>query len=73
MDLVFNKNEDANRTAWAGVRQKLDQIALGGGAKAIQKQKEKNKLTARERIGLLLDEDSYFVEIGAFAGFEMYE
>lgn len=73
MDLVFNKNEDANRTAWAAVRQKLDQIALGGGAKAIQKQKEKNKLTARERIHLLLDEDSYFVEIGAFAGYEMYE
>ena len=73
MDLVFNKNEDANRTAWAGVRQKLDQIALGGGAKAIQKQKDKNKLTARERIRHLLDEDSFFIEIGAFAGYEMYE
>ncbi len=73
MDLVFNKNEDANRTAWAGVRQKLDQIALGGGVKAIQKQKDKNKLTARERIRHLLDEDSFFIEIGAFAGYEMYE
>jgi 3-methylcrotonyl-CoA carboxylase beta subunit len=54
-------------------RHYLDKIYEGGGKKAIAKQKEKNKLTARERIAYLIDKDSPFVEIGAFAGFEMYE
>ncbi|RYY93646.1 MAG: acyl-CoA carboxylase subunit beta, partial [Chitinophagaceae bacterium] len=50
----------------------LDKIHEGGGKKAIAKQKEKNKLTARERIAYLLDEGATFTEIGAFAGFGMY-
>ena len=69
----FNRNEDYNKLAWSDVKQKLDQIYLGGGKKAIQKQKERNKLTARERIEYLVDKDSTFIEIGAFAGYEMYE
>jgi acetyl-CoA carboxylase carboxyltransferase component len=68
----FNKNEDALKLAWSQVRQKLEKIYEGGGAKAAQKQKEKNKLTARERINYLVDEGKPFVEIGAFAGYEMY-
>ncbi len=51
----------------------LEKIYEGGGKKAIAKQKEKGKLTARQRIKKLIDQDSYFIEIGAFAGFEMYE
>jgi 3-methylcrotonyl-CoA carboxylase beta subunit len=51
----------------------LRKIEEGGGKKAIEKQKERNKLTARERIDYLIDKDSPFVEIGAFAGFGMYE
>ena len=51
----------------------LDKIYLGGGEKANNKQKERNKLTARERIEYLKDRDSNFVEIGAFTGYEMYE
>jgi 3-methylcrotonyl-CoA carboxylase beta subunit len=54
-------------------REKLKKIYEGGGQKAIAKQKEKNKLTARERINYLIDKDSDFIEIGAFAGYEMYE
>jgi acetyl-CoA carboxylase carboxyltransferase component len=53
--------------------QHLQKIYEGGGKKAIAKQKERNKLTARERIDYLIDKDSDFIEIGAFAGFEMYE
>jgi 3-methylcrotonyl-CoA carboxylase beta subunit len=71
--LDFNKNEDALRQAVSGWRGRLDKIALGGGKTAIEKQHEKNKLTARERIQYLIDEGSAFIEIGAFAGFEMYE
>lgn len=55
------------------VKQHLEKIYEGGGKKAIARQKERNKLTARERIDYLIDKDSTFVEIGAFAGFEMYE
>ncbi len=73
MNIDFNKNEDALKMAWSGVRQKLEKIAEGGGKKAAQKQKERNKLTARERISYLLDDDSPFIEIGAFAGYEMYQ
>ncbi len=53
--------------------QYLQKIYEGGGKKAILRQKERNKLTARERIHYLVDKDSDFIEIGAFAGFEMYE
>ncbi len=73
MDIELNKNEDANKMAWSKVRQELEIIHEGGGKKANQKQKEKNKLTARERIKYLCDSDKPFIEIGSFAGYEMYE
>jgi len=73
MNISANKNEDALKMAWSQVRQKLEKIYEGGGRKAAEKQKEKNKLVARERIKFLLDADSPFIEIGAFAGYEMYE
>jgi 3-methylcrotonyl-CoA carboxylase beta subunit len=71
--LDFNKNEDALKLALTGWRTRLEKIALGGGKAAIDKQHEKNKLTARERISYLVDEGTAFIEIGAFAGYEMYE
>ncbi|HUB62318.1 MAG TPA: carboxyl transferase domain-containing protein [Puia sp.] len=71
--LDFNKNEDALRLAVSGWRSRLEKIMLGGGKAAAEKQHEKNKLTARERIQYLIDEGSPFTEIGAFAGFDMYE
>jgi len=73
MNIENNKNEDIQRLAWSQIKQKLEKIYSGGGRKAIEKQKEKNKLTARERIAYLCDDNKPFVEIGAFAGYEMYE
>jgi len=73
MDLQFNKNEDALKLAWSRTKQHLEKIYEGGGKKAAAKQKERNKLTARERIAYLCDSDKPFIELGAFAGFEMYE
>lgn len=72
MNLEFNKNEDIMKLSLSQLRQRFDQVALGGGKKAIEKQREKNKLTARERIEYLRDENTPFTEIGAFAGWEMY-
>ena len=71
--MEFNKNEDALKLSWSTIRKKLDKIYEGGGKKSIEKQKERNKLTARERITFLCDENTPFIEFGAFAGYEMYE
>lgn len=72
MDLDFNKNDDLNKQSCGRLRQKLKEVALGGGEKRIQKHKEKGKLTARERIDYLIDKNSEFLEVGAFAGEGMY-
>lgn len=50
-----------------------EQIRLGGGAKAIERQHAKGRLTARERIEKLIDEGSAFQELGLWAAFEMYQ
>ncbi|MFN5217269.1 MAG: acyl-CoA carboxylase subunit beta [Sphingomonadales bacterium] len=71
-DLEFNKNEDLNKQAWDAVKQKLSVIHQGGGAKAAAKQKEKGKMLCRERIDYLRDKDSEWIEIGDFAGYDMY-
>lgn len=72
IDVEFKKNEEIMKSFLNQMRERLKQIALGGGMKAIAKQKDKNKLVARERIQYLVDKDKPFVEIGAFAGWEMY-
>ena len=48
-------------------------IKLGGGPTAINRQHEKGRLTARERIALLIDKDSFFQEYGLWCAFEMYK
>ncbi|MDZ7714870.1 MAG: acyl-CoA carboxylase subunit beta [Balneolaceae bacterium] len=50
-----------------------EEIKKGGGEKRIKKQHKKGKLTARERIDLLVDDESRFYELGLWAGYEMYE
>ena len=72
-DLTFNQNEDALKLATSNVRQLLYKIHKGGGSKNIEKQHTQGKLTARERVDLLLDTDSVAFEIGEFAGYEMYQ
>jgi 3-methylcrotonyl-CoA carboxylase beta subunit len=50
-----------------------EQLCLGGGAKAIDAQHKKGRLTARERIKKLVDPGSHFFELSVFAAFAMYE
>ncbi|HTQ27674.1 MAG TPA: carboxyl transferase domain-containing protein [Puia sp.] len=73
MNLNFAKNEDIMRMAISQLQTRMDKIALGGGKKAIERQHERKKLTARERLDYLLDKNTPFMEIGAFAGYDMYE
>ena len=72
-DIIANKNEDSMKLKLSSLKGKLDKIYLGGGQKKINKQHKKGKLTARERINTLIDKDSKSIEIGAFAGYEMYK
>lgn len=72
-ELEFNKNDDAMRMKISNLKRELDKIYDGGGKKRIEKLHSKGKLTARERIDLLLDPDTERIEIGAFAGYDMYE
>ncbi|HET6995910.1 MAG TPA: carboxyl transferase domain-containing protein [Chitinophagaceae bacterium] len=72
MNIEFNKNEDAMKMQLSDMRKKLEKIYQGGGKKSADKQKEKNKLTARERIEFLVDKNKPFIEMGAFAGYDMY-
>ncbi|MDZ4746630.1 MAG: acyl-CoA carboxylase subunit beta [bacterium] len=71
-DLTFDKNADANRNLFRIFGSKADQVREGGGKKATERHHAKGKLTARERIHALLDEDSGFLEVGLFAAYEMY-
>src|SRR5450631_1449976 len=73
MDLDFNKNEDNMKQALGQLRSRFQKIAVGGGVNSIDKKHEKNKIKDRERIAYLVDEHTSFYEIGAFAGYEMYE
>lgn len=72
-DLEFNKNDDSMKLAIGQMKRKLDKIFLGGGEKKIAKHKGKGKLTARERIELLIDPGEELLEIGAFAADGMYK
>ncbi|GAA4159983.1 carboxyl transferase domain-containing protein [Chryseobacterium ginsenosidimutans] len=73
MDIEFNKREDQNRLKLSEINRLLADIKKGGGEKRLQKLRDEGKMTARERVEYLLDKDSDSIEIGAFAGYEMYE
>ena len=72
-DVAFNRNEDVTKNLIRVLNAKGDTVRLGGGEKAIGKQHAKNKLTARERIGKLIDDGSSFFEIGLFTAYDMYK
>ncbi|WP_421811806.1 acyl-CoA carboxylase subunit beta [Flagellimonas sp.] len=73
MDINFNKNEDHNKLKLSDLKRRLAKVKLGGGKSRIEKHQAKGKMTARERIDYLLDDDTQSIEIGAFAGEDMYE
>jgi acetyl-CoA carboxylase carboxyltransferase component len=68
-----NRNIDEMKLKVSQWKRLRSNIHLGGGQKAIDKQHEQGKLTARERIALLLDKNTDTIEIAEFAGYEMYE
>lgn len=72
INIEVEKNADALRLAVSNLNRHLEKIHAGGGAKRIEKLHKEGKMTARERIDYLLDTGSQRIEVGAFAGHEMY-
>lgn len=67
-----NLNEDNMKLLLARLQHRLEKIKLGGGEKRIAQQHAQGKMSVRERVNYLIDPGSNFLEIGAFAGYEMY-
>ena len=65
-------NRNALAALMASLRAEEDSIRLGGGTKAVEAQHAKGRLTARERLKLLLDEGTEFRELGLWAAQGMY-
>ncbi|MBK9334329.1 MAG: acyl-CoA carboxylase subunit beta [Ignavibacteria bacterium] len=72
-DSVFHKREENYKELLKEFTVLRNEIHLGGGKKAIEKLHSKNKLHCRERVDLLIDKDSYFMELGLYTGFGMYK
>jgi 3-methylcrotonyl-CoA carboxylase beta subunit len=68
----FGTNQAALQVLMAALRAEEDEIRLGGGAKAAEAQKAKGRLTVRERLALLLDQGTEFLELGLWAAHGMY-
>ncbi len=72
-EILFRSNEDNLKNLVRILSAKAETVKLGGGEEAIQKQRKRGKLTARERIAHLIDPQSFFLEIGLFAAYGIYE
>ncbi len=68
----FQQNRDAMLALVDDLRDKAELIARGGGARAREKHLGRGKLLPRDRIDRLVDPGSPFLEIGQFAGYDMY-
>jgi 3-methylcrotonyl-CoA carboxylase beta subunit len=69
----FGANREALRVLMAALRTEESEIRLGGGAKAAESQRAKGRLTVRDRLTLLLDPGTEFLELGLWAAYGMYE
>lgn len=72
-DEAFNKNKEAMQQVVDDLRSKVSVIAQGGGERARDKHLKRGKLLPRERIRVLLDTGSPFLEFSQFAAYDMYD
>ncbi len=73
MNLEDEINKDALKMAWAELQERIRRIKLGGGKTRLKKLNEQGKLSARERINLLVDKPNEVFEVGVLAAERMYE
>ncbi len=72
-EIELQQRMDAMKLRLSDLNNQLDLARMGGGTARIAKEHAKGKLTAQERLDLLLDEGSPRLEIGALAGHGMYK
>jgi 3-methylcrotonyl-CoA carboxylase beta subunit len=70
--VAFRENHDAMSALVGELHARAAKVREGGGAQALKRHRDAGKLTARERIDTLLDPGSPFLEVAAFAAWEMY-
>src|SRR5215472_12682098 len=68
---VYQSNYAAMQAALERLRTELKRSTEGGGEKYVRRHLERGKLLPRERVEMLLDEGSYFLEIAPLAGIGM--
>jgi len=73
MKLEKEKSKDALKMAWAALEARVRKIKLGGGKERLKKLEAKGKLSARQRINLLVDDAEDVLEIGVLAAENMYK
>jgi acetyl-CoA carboxylase carboxyltransferase component len=72
-DETFERRRTRMEALVAELRERTARVAAGGGEKAVERHRSRGKLTARERIDLLVDSGSAFLELNALAAWELYE
>jgi 3-methylcrotonyl-CoA carboxylase beta subunit len=70
---AFQQNSRAMVERLTQIKNEEERIRQAGGAKAIEGQHKKNRLTARERVAKLIDPKTEFFELGIYAAWEMYQ
>jgi acetyl-CoA carboxylase carboxyltransferase component len=70
---LFAQRRDRMAGLVAELRERTAQVAAGGGERSVERHRSRGKLTARERIDLLVDPDSAFLELSALAAWDVYE
>lgn len=68
---AYEKNMRRMVDLLSEIKTQEEVIRQGGGAKAIESQHKKGRLTARERIARLIDDQTPFFELGMYAAHEM--
>src|SRR5919201_252152 len=72
-DPEFQENDRHNRALLCALRRRLERVRAGGGEAAVARQRERGKLLPRERIDLVRDPDTAFLELSPLAAEELYQ
>jgi acetyl-CoA carboxylase carboxyltransferase component len=70
---VFAQRRERMETLVAELRERTQQVARGGGVKAVERHRSRGKMTARERVDRLVDPGTAFLELSALAAWDLYD
>src|SRR5579859_5575497 len=69
----FQENAQQQQQLLDQLGQRMQEVQRGGGEKVIARHRQRNKLLARERVQLLCDPDTPFLELSPLAAWDMYD